>query len=69
MSSPSLPALQQLHRLNKYSSGYYDQLSNALYGKEYQQCVPDLQGDDLAWLIDYLDKVLCHFAPSPPPIT
>ena len=23
------------------------------------QCVPNLQGDDLVWLIDYLDKV-CH---------
>jgi len=57
MSLPNLPALQRLHRLNVSSSGFCDRLSNALYEEEYQQCVPDLQGDDLVWLVDYLDKV------------
>jgi hypothetical protein len=62
MSSPTPPALQRLHRLNRSLSGFHDQLSNALYGREYRQCVPNLQGDDLAWLVDYLDKVCCRIA-------
>jgi hypothetical protein len=57
MSSPSLPALQQLRRLDKSSSGYHKQLRDLLDGEEYKQCVPKLQGEDSAWLVDYLDKV------------
>ena len=49
--------LQQLHHLDRFSSDFHDQVSNALYGEEYKQCVPNLQGDDLVWLVDYLDKV------------
>lgn len=57
MSSPNLPTLQRLYHLDRSSSGFHDELSNLLYGEEYQQCVPILQGDDLVWLVDYLDKV------------
>ena len=57
MSSPGLPALQPLRHLNESSPGFHDQLSNILYGKEYEQCVPNLEGNDLVWLVDYLDKV------------
>jgi len=57
MSSPTFPALQRLRLLSGSSSGFHDQLSNVLYREEYQQCVPKLQGDDLLWLVDYLDKV------------
>jgi hypothetical protein len=57
MSSPSTPVLQQLHRLDRSSSGFHDQLSNVLYGKECRQCVPNLQGGDLVWFVDYLDGV------------
>ena len=56
----SLPALQQFRRLDGSSSGFHNQLSDVLYGQEYRQCVPNLQGDDLVWLVDYLDKVCCH---------
>ena len=49
--------LQQLRRLDGFSSGFHDQVSNVLYGEEYRECVPNLQGDDLVWLVDYLDKV------------
>ena len=56
----SLPALQQFRRLDGSSSGFHDQLSDVLYGWEYRQCVPNLQGDDLVWLVEYLDKVHCH---------
>ena len=62
MSSPNTPALQKLHRLKGSSPDFYDQLSDVLYGEEYQQCVPILQGDDLVWLVDYLDKVGYHVA-------
>jgi hypothetical protein len=62
MSSPSAPALQRLHHLDKSLSGFHDQLSSILYGEEYQQCVPNLQGDDLVWIVDYLDNVRRHVA-------
>ena len=58
----SLPALQQFRRLDRSSSGFHDQLSDILYGHEYRQCVPNLQGDDLIWLAEYLDKVRCYTA-------
>ena len=57
MFSPSLPSLQQLNRLDRSLSGFHDRLCKVLYGQEYAQCVPNLQDDDLVWLVDYLDKV------------
>ena len=57
MFSPSPPALQQLRHLNRSPPGFHGQLSKVLHGEEYKQCVPDLEGDDLVWLVDYLDKV------------
>ena len=68
MSSPGLPVLQQLQSLDGSSSEFHDQLSGVLYGEEYQQCVTGLQGDDLAWLVDYLDKVLPHVALAHSPL-
>ena len=59
MSSSGPPVLQQLRHLDRSSPDFHDQLRKVLYGEEYMQCVPNLQGDDLVWLIDYLDKV-CH---------
>jgi len=57
MSSPSLPALQQLDRLNRSLPNFHDQLNDIIHGQEYIQCVPDLRVEDLAWLVDYLDEV------------
>ena len=58
MSSPSPPVLQQLHRPNQSLPRFHNELSNILDGKEYQQCVPNLQDrDSLKWLADHLDKV------------
>jgi hypothetical protein len=59
----SSPTLQQLDLLDRSSPDFHDQLSNVLYGQEYQQCIPNLQGEDLVWLVDYLDKVRCHTSP------
>ena len=57
MTSPTNPILQQLHRLNGSSPDFPQQLEAILRSNEYEQCVPKLQGDDLMWLVDYLDKV------------
>ena len=64
MSPPNSPVLQQLHNLNRSSPDFNDQLSNVLYGEEYQKCVPNLQGEDLVWLVDYLDEVCRNISPS-----
>lgn len=64
MASPSSLALQKLHRLDTLSPDFNSQLCDVLYQKEYIQCVPNLKGDDLAWLVNYLDKV-CHKFPLP----
>lgn len=55
--SVSRPVLEQLRYIDRSSSGFHDQLTKVLYGEKYQQYVPNLQGDDLVWLIDYLDEV------------
>ncbi|KAF9644226.1 kinase-like protein [Thelephora ganbajun] len=65
-AEPNPSALQQLHRLNRSSPNFDNQLSDVLYGKEYVQCVPTLQGNDLAWLVDYLDEALDRLNPSGP---
>jgi len=65
--TPSLSSLGQLHRLNRSSSNFQDQLSNVLYGEEYKQLVPALRGEDLVWLVDYLDKARrCTALPHSP---
>ena len=66
-SSTSRPFLQRLHHLNKSSPGFYNQLTEVLYGEDYQQRAPNLQGDDLVWLVDYLDKV-CYHVTCPHPL-
>ena len=58
MSSRS--PLKQLRHLDGSSSRFPDQVSNILYGGEYKQWVPTIQGDDLVGLVDYLDKVRCR---------
>ena len=57
MASPTLPALQQLDRLDSSSSDFHDQLVTVLSGQEYKLSLPDLQGGDLIWLVNHLDQV------------
>ena len=57
---PGHPVLQQLHDLDKSSSKFHIQLSSALHGDEFMRCVTNLQGDDLAWLVEFLDDVRHH---------
>ena len=58
--------LQQLGRLDSSSSGFHDQLSNILYGEDYARYMPGLQGNDLAWLADFLDNVRRRVPLLPP---
>jgi hypothetical protein len=55
MSLP--PTLEQLDRLDRFSPDFRDQLINVLCGQEYVQCVRSLQGNNVVWLVDYLDMV------------
>ena len=64
MASPTLPTLQQLDRLNRSSPDFQDQLGTVLSGKEYKRCVLNLQGDNLIWLVNYLDEA-CRCVVSP----
>lgn len=68
MAPPSSPALQQLLHLDASSSDFDSQLNHVLHGQEYRQCLPTLQGDDVAWLVDYLDKVCRRAVFHRPPL-
>ena len=66
MPLPDLPTLRKLHRLDRSSPEFSDQLSDTLYGEEYQRCVQSLRDGDLLWVVDYLDKVCYHMSfPTP----
>ena len=69
MSSTSLPAMQRLRSLDRSSPGFHDQVCSVFYEEEYQKCVPDLQGDDSAWLVEYLNEVRRRIIlPRPAPL-
>ena len=57
MQSPSHPVLQKLRDLDRSLPEFQDQLCNVLYGEEYVRCAANVQGDDLRWLVDFLDEV------------
>ena len=64
MPSPSSQALQNLYNLDTSSPDFGDQLSTLLYGEEYMKCLPDLEDDDVFWLVNFLDRVrLCILCP------
>jgi len=62
MPSARLPALEALHRLDRSSPEFHDQLCNIFYGEEYRKCLTTLQDDDSVWLVDYLDEVYPRIA-------
>ena len=65
MSSSTYNPLKRLLRLDDSSPKFHDQLSNTLYGKEYQDWVKRIEGDDAVRLVDYLDGVRCCVSFSP----
>jgi len=50
-------ALKQLRGFDRASPLFHKHLSNFLHSEEYRDAVPSLQGEDLAWLAEYLDGV------------
>ena len=61
--------LQKLRDLDRTSPHFHDQLINFLRGNEYQNVALNLQGEDLAWLVDYLGNVSLHFVFPRPALT
>ena len=53
----TMDPLQQFRGLERASPYFYEHLKNILRGKEYQNILPKLQSEDLAWLVEYLDNV------------
>jgi len=49
--------LKQLHGLDRTSSQFHKRLSGLLHSEAYRSAVPNLQGEELAWLVDYLESV------------
>ena len=67
MTLPS--SLQKLHDLDRTSPHFDNQLINFLRGNEYKDAAPSLQGENLAWLVDYLDNVRFHLVFPRPALT
>ena len=53
-------AFHQLHGLDRTSPQFHEQLSNFFSGDVYRSVFPDLEGEDLAWLVECLDSVSLH---------
>jgi len=49
--------LQQLHDFDKTPPQFHERLTNFLRGDDYRNAVSNLQGEDLTWLVEYLDGV------------
>jgi len=49
--------LKQLYGLDRTSSQFHTRLSGLLRSEGYRSAVPNLQGEDLARLVDYLESV------------
>jgi hypothetical protein len=56
--SPSSPVLKRFARLDGSSQDFPKRLCDLLCGDDYTKRVPGLQGDDLMWLVEYLDQLL-----------
>ena len=59
-----LDPLQQLRYLDATSPQFHEQLSSCLRGSEFRGAVQNLQGEDLARLVEHLDAV-CLQTTSP----
>ena len=49
--------LKKLHGLDRTSSQFHKRLSGLLRSEAYRSAVPNLQDEDVAWLVDYLESV------------
>lgn len=57
--------LQQLDHLDKSSPQFSDQLASLLHEERYKLCIPDLQDQDVVWLVEYLDNVCLYITLYP----
>ena len=55
MNTPNI--LEQLRGFDRTSPQFHKHLSNFLRSEGYRSVVPNLRGEDLAWLVEYLDSV------------
>ena len=55
--------LKQLQGFDKASPQFHKHLSNLLRSEGYRSAVPSLQGEDLEWLVEYLDSVSLQIIP------
>jgi len=55
MNPPNI--LEQLRGFDRASPQFHEHISNFLRSDGYRSAVPSLQGEDLAWLVEYLDSV------------
>lgn len=61
--------LQNLRNLDRASPRFHNQLSDFLREDEYRAAIPNLRGEGLTWLVEYLDSVslrpiFSHSAPN-----
>ena len=49
--------LLQLRDLDRTSLQFHEQLGTLLSSDEYQKIISELDGEDLTWLVEYLDDV------------
>ena len=61
--------LQKLRDLDRASPQLHIQFINFLRGNEYQDAIASLQGEDLTWLVDYLDNASLHAIVPRPALT
>ena len=54
--------LQQFDRLDKDSPQFPDQLTSLLYKEGFKNYIPDFRDEDVAWLVEYLDRVCLSIA-------
>ena len=59
----SYDPLQNLRDLDRTLPQFHNQLIDFLRGNEYRDVAPSLQGENLAWLVDYLDDVSLYAIP------
>ena len=57
---------QRLRDLDKASPQFHKHLSDILSENEYRKAIPNLQGEDLVWLVEYLDSVSLQLISSHP---
>ena len=65
---PSNP-LKTLRNLDGTSPDFHNQLVDLIRGSEYRDAIPNLEGEGLAWLVDYLENVSLHNVSPHPALT